>query len=62
MHRLPPELVAFMRGHGRTRVLFGTNWPMLSPARCLERLADLGLDEEATRLFLRDNARRVFRL
>ncbi len=61
-HRLPPELITFMRGHGRSRVLFGTNWPMLSPVRCLEHLADLGLDEETTRLFLRDNARRVFRL
>jgi predicted TIM-barrel fold metal-dependent hydrolase len=62
VHRLPPALVAFMRGHGRTRVLFGSNWPMLSAARCLERLADLQLDDETTRLFLRDNARRVFRL
>jgi predicted TIM-barrel fold metal-dependent hydrolase len=61
-HRLPPELVAFMRGHGRTRVLFGTNWPMLSAARCLERLGELQLDEETTRLFLCENARRVFRL
>ena len=62
VHRLPPELVGFMRGHGRTRVLFGTNWPMLSAARCLERLEDLQLDEETTRLFLHENARRVFRL
>jgi predicted TIM-barrel fold metal-dependent hydrolase len=62
LHRLPPALVAYMRGPGRKRVLFGTNWPMLSPARCLEGLADLGLDEEATRLFLSENARRVFNL
>jgi predicted TIM-barrel fold metal-dependent hydrolase len=60
VHRLPAELVAFMRGRGRNRVMFGTNWPMLSPARCLERLPDLGLDEEATALFLGGNARRVF--
>ena len=33
VHRLPPELVDFMRGPGRTRVLFGTNWPMLSPSQ-----------------------------
>jgi predicted TIM-barrel fold metal-dependent hydrolase len=62
VHRLPPELVAFMRGPGRTRVMFGTNWPMLSPARALEKLDDLGLDDEARQLFLGDNARRVFRL
>ena len=41
-----------MRGHGRSRVLFGTNWPMLSPARSLERLDSLGLDDEATELYL----------
>ena len=33
---------------------------MLSPARCLERLAELKLDAEATALFLGGNARRVF--
>ena len=25
--------VEFMRGHGRARVLFGSNWPMIAPAR-----------------------------
>lgn len=60
VHRLPAELVAFMRGAGRTRVLFGSNWPMLSPARCLEQLDALGLDEEARALFLGGNAARVF--
>jgi len=24
VHRLPPELVAFLRGRGRNRVMFGT--------------------------------------
>lgn len=62
VHRLPPELVSFMRGQGRTRVLFGTNWPMLTPAQCLERINELGLDDEARRLFLGENARRIFRL
>ena len=62
LHRLPAELVEFMRGAGRSRVMFGTNWPMLSPARALEKIDDLGLDEEARSLFLGDNARRVFAL
>jgi len=60
--RYPPELVAFMRGHGRDKVLFGSNWPMLSPSGCLEKLDSLALDDEARRLFLGENARRVFRL
>ena len=60
LHRLPPELVDFMRGRGRGRVLFGSNWPMLSPARCLEHLDKLGLDDEARHEFLAGAARRVF--
>jgi predicted TIM-barrel fold metal-dependent hydrolase len=62
VHRLPSQLVEFMRGQGRTRVLFGTNWPMLSAERCLEHLDDLGLDDETTKLFLAGNAARVFGL
>jgi predicted TIM-barrel fold metal-dependent hydrolase len=60
--RLPGALVEFMRGRGRTRVLFGTNWPMLSPARCLAELETLDLDDEARDLFLGGNAARVFKL
>ncbi|MFN3513828.1 MAG: amidohydrolase family protein [Phenylobacterium sp.] len=60
--RLPAALLEFMRGQGRTRVLFGTNWPMLSPSRCLDGFAGLGLDVEAADLFLNQNARRVFKL
>ena len=62
VHRLPEALVAFMRGAGRTRVMFGTNWPMLSPKRALEKLTDLALDDEARDVFLGGNARRVFKL
>ncbi len=60
--RFPAELVEYMRGHGRRKVLFGSNYPMITPARCLEHLDGLGLDEEARELFLEGNARRVFGL
>jgi hypothetical protein len=60
--RLPAAFVEWMRGRGRERVLFGTNWPMLSPTRCLQGLDALGLDDEARALFLGGNARRVFGL
>ena len=59
---LPPALVQYIAAHGRKKVLFGTNWPMISPARALEGLDALGLDEEARGLFLAGNARRVFQL
>lgn len=61
-HRLPPELVEFMRGHGRDRVLFGSNHPMLTAQTCLKRLGDLQLGAEARELFLSGTARRVFSL
>jgi uncharacterized protein len=62
VHRLPQDLVGFMKEEGRTRVMFGTNWPMLSPARCLSGLPKLELGDEVEKLFLSENARRVFNL
>ncbi len=60
--RYPANLVAYLQGHGHGKVLFGTNWPMIAPARALEGLAALGLDEPTRAAFLAGNARRVFRL
>jgi predicted TIM-barrel fold metal-dependent hydrolase len=60
--RYPPELVDYLRAGGRRKVLFGSNHPMLSPALCLAEVPRLGLDEEATRSFLHDNAAKVFGL
>jgi predicted TIM-barrel fold metal-dependent hydrolase len=60
--RYPPELVEYMRRHGRSKVLFGTNYPMITPQQALEHVPDLGLDDEATELFLGGNAARVFNL
>jgi predicted TIM-barrel fold metal-dependent hydrolase len=60
--RLPEELVRYMRKHGRKKVMFGTNYPMITPAHCLEGLDELKLDEEAKKLFLHENAQRVFKL
>lgn len=60
--RFPPALREYMKGHGRKKVLFGSNYPMLTPADCLAQLDELALDDEARRLFLGENAMRVFRL
>lgn len=60
--RYPAELTAYLRGHGRRKILFGSNYPMLLPADCLAEVAALGLDEEAGRLFLSENAARIFHL
>lgn len=60
--RYPAELVDYMRGHGRSKVMFGSNYPMITPARALQNLDTLGLDDEASALFLGGNAARVFSL
>jgi uncharacterized protein len=60
--RYPGEFIRYLRGHGRRKVLFGSNYPMLLPADCIAEVGELGLDEEAMRLFLSENAARIFRL
>ena len=62
VQRYPAALVDFMRRHGRRKVLFGTNYPMIEPAKAIEGLDTLGLDTETTALFLGQNAQRVFHL
>lgn len=62
LHRWPRAFVEYMKGVGRTRVMFGTNWPMLSPGLCLEHARELGLNSGVMDDFLSGNARRVFDL
>lgn len=62
VHRLPEDFVTYMQGLGSSRVMFGTNWPMLSPQRCLQQLAAVGLDAAQQQAFLYGNAQRVFGL
>lgn len=62
VRRYPATLVEFMRSHGRHKVLFGTNYPMIMPAKALDGLDTLALDDEVRALFLAGNARRVYKL
>jgi hypothetical protein len=61
--RLPPELVAYMKtGSGSRKVLFGSNYPMITPQAALADLDALELEPEGAELFLAGNSRRVFAL
>ena len=60
--RYPPELIRFMRGNGKRKVLFGTNYPMMTHESALKELPNLELSDECEELFLYQNAQRVFKL
>jgi predicted TIM-barrel fold metal-dependent hydrolase len=61
--RYPPELVRYMRTSGGSRkVLFGSNYPMLSHQQALAGVDALGLGDEARAAFLGGNARRLLGL
>ena len=62
VRRYPAQLVDYLRRHGRHKVLFGTNYPMITSAQALKELDTLSLDDEARALFLADNAIRIFAL
>jgi hypothetical protein len=62
VRRYPPNLVSYLKAHGREKVLFGTNWPMIAPAKALEGIEALGLDDATQAAFLSGNAARVFAL
>ena len=54
--------MAYLARHGRGKVLFGTNWPMISPKKALDGFDALELSAEGRELFLSGNAMRVYRL
>ncbi len=60
VQRYPANLVAYLKTHGRAKVMFGSNWPMIAPAKALEGLDGLGLDTATRADFLAGNAARVF--
>lgn len=62
LQRLPAAFIDYMRGPGRGRVMFGTNWPMLSPQKSLMGLESLQLEIEVEQAFLAGTARKVFRV
>lgn len=58
----PPQLLHYLSSYGRTKVLFGTDWPVLDPERVVKEVAALDIRPESRALFMSGNARRIFRL
>jgi predicted TIM-barrel fold metal-dependent hydrolase len=60
--RYPSDLVEYFKKHGREKVLFGTNYPMITPSKCLEGIDEMLTDDEVKALFLFRNAQRIFKI
>jgi predicted TIM-barrel fold metal-dependent hydrolase len=52
----PPELVRAAGGMLRSKVLFGTDYPLITPERWMADFADLGIDPDRWPGILKDNA------
>lgn len=58
----PQSFVEFAAGHGRDKVIWATDYPLLTFERTLAELETLGLPPETFRKIVRENAVRAFRL
>lgn len=52
----PPNLVQYARTLLKHKMLFGTDYPLLTPERWMRDLDQLGYDDEVKRLIFRENA------
>lgn len=58
---LEAELVWTMRQIGMDRILFGSDWPVDTPAAAVDAVKRLGLDPKEEALIFHDNAAALFR-
>ncbi len=58
----PKPLVHYLNTYGRSKVLFGTDWPVIDPERAVAEVAGLDLRAQSQAALMRENALRVFRL
>jgi predicted TIM-barrel fold metal-dependent hydrolase len=58
----PPQLVQYARTMLQDRVLFGSDWPVLTPQRWLEEFEHYAFPEEIKEKILVRNAQQLFNL
>jgi len=58
----PPEFVKFASTYGQDKVLWATDYPLLTFDRTLKELRELGVSDEVYRKIVRDNTIRAFSL
>ena len=57
-----PKFVHFLKTRGKDKVIFGTDFPIISFERAMTEIQQYNLSEEIQQKFLRDNAIRIFQL
>ena len=60
LERLPESLLHYMSTRGKDRILFASDYPVLSMERCLAEAAALDLGDEVRHAWLYDNAHEFF--
>ena len=58
----PDSFVHYLKTYGQDKVIFGTDWPVISPERALDEIKQLGISEPVMEKFLSTNAKRIFKL
>jgi len=58
----PESFVRYLDSYGSSKVLFGTDFPVLGFRRTMDEIRALGLKLETLRRFLRDNAIALYKL
>jgi predicted TIM-barrel fold metal-dependent hydrolase len=58
----PDSFVHYLNSYGSSKVLFGTDWPVIDPERAMSEIHQLELKPESFRKLIRENALRVFNL
>jgi predicted TIM-barrel fold metal-dependent hydrolase len=58
----PPQLVHYANTQLKHKVLFGTDYPLLTPERWLKDFATLDIRDEVRPLILKENAAKLLKL
>ena len=60
--RVPPEVIRELKGRLKGQFIWGSDYPFISPERCLAELAELDIPAATLDTVLRANAARILGL
>jgi len=57
----PKQYIHYANSYGASKVLFGSDWPVIDPERAVREVNELGLKPAAYNMLMRENALRIFK-